>query len=216
MPRPRPPTRRFAGCSTWCWRCPPRSSTDTKSPSPPGPAPCPGRGAHEGNHWSRAVPALMSSMSRRSFLTRGASLVAAGWAVPSFIAETARVFDSGAMAVPTAHAAGRKILVIIQLAGGNDGMNTLIPYANPAYAAARPTIAIPAAQVLQLDNSVGLHPSMTRLKARYDKGQMAVVQGVSYPNPNRSHFRGTDIWESAVPDRLEAKGWVGRYLEQCG
>jgi uncharacterized protein (DUF1501 family) len=161
------------------------------------------------------VPALTSSMSRRSFLTRGATLVAAGWAVPSFIAETARLVDSGAMAVPTAHAAGRKILVIIQLAGGNDGINTLIPYASPAYATARPTIAIPAAQVLQLDGAIGLHPSMTRLKARYDRGQMAVVQGVSYPNPNRSHFRGTDIWESAIPDRLEAKGWVGRYLEQC-
>jgi uncharacterized protein (DUF1501 family) len=105
--------------------------------------------------------------------------------------------------------------VIIQLAGGNDGLNTVIPFADPAYAAARPSIAIPAAQALSLDGSVGLHPSMTRLKARYDRGQMAVVQGVSYPNPNRSHFRGTDIWESAVPDRLEAKGWVGRYLENC-
>jgi len=136
-------------------------------------------------------------------------------AVPSFIAETARVFESGVTAVPVAHAAGRKTLVIIQLAGGNDGLNTLIPFANPAYAAARPTIAIPAAQALSLNGSVGLHPSMTRLKARYDRGQMAVVQGVSYPNPNRSHFRGTDIWESAVPDRLEAKGWAGRYLEQC-
>jgi uncharacterized protein (DUF1501 family) len=157
----------------------------------------------------------MSQMSRRSFLQKGATLVAAGWGVPAFIAETARVFESGVTAIPVAHAAGRKILVIIQLAGGNDGLNTVIPFANPAYAAARPNIAIPAAQALSLNGSVGLHPSMTRLKARYDRGQMAVVQGVSYPNPNRSHFRGTDIWESAIPDRLEAKGWVGRYLESC-
>lgn len=154
-------------------------------------------------------------MSRRTFLTRGATLVAAGWAVPSFIAETARIVESGMTAVPVAHAAGRKILVIIQLAGGNDGLNTLIPYGDAAYFAARPDIAIPAAQVLPLAGGVGLHPSMTRLKSRYDRGQMAVVQGVSYPNPNRSHFRGTDIWESAVPDQLESKGWVGRYLEQC-
>lgn len=158
----------------------------------------------------------IQSLSRRSFLARGATLVAAGWAVPSFIAETARIYESGGSLVPVANAAGRKVLVIIQLAGGNDGMNTLIPFTNPAYAAARPNIAIPAAQVLSLNGSVGLHPSMTRLKARYDRGQMAVVQGVSYPNPNRSHFRGTDIWESAVPDRLEAKGWMGRYLENCG
>lgn len=70
--------------------------------------------------------------------------------------------------------------------------------------------------MLSLNGSVGLHPSLTRLKARYDLGQVGVVQGVSYPNPNRSHFRGTDIWESAVPGRLESKGWVGRYLETCG
>src|SRR4051794_11684419 len=154
----------------------------------------------------------MSQMSRRSFLTKGPPLVSAGWAVPSFIAETARIFDSGLTSVPVAHAAGRKILVIIQLAGGNDGVNTVIPFTNPAYAAARPSIGIAAAQELSLNGTVGLHPSMSRLKARYDRGQMAVVQGVSYPNPDRSHFRGTDIWESAVPDRLEAKGWIGRYL----
>lgn len=159
---------------------------------------------------------LTSSMSRRTFLTRGATLVAAGMAVPSFIAETARIYESGVTAVPVAHAAGRKTLVIIQLAGGNDGLNTLIPFTNPAYAAARPNIAIPAAQALALNGSVGLHPSMTRLKSRFERGQMAAVQGASYPNPNRSHFRGTDIWESAVPERLEAKGWVGRYLEACG
>ncbi|MGE3911438.1 MAG: DUF1501 domain-containing protein [Chloroflexota bacterium] len=159
---------------------------------------------------------LNNTLSRRSFLTKGATLVAAGMAVPSFIAETARLFDSGVQFVPTAHAAGRKILVIVQLAGGNDGLNTLIPMNNAAYTAARPNIAIPTAQVLSLNGSVGLHPSMTRLKSRYDQGQMAVVQGVSYPNPNRSHFRGTDIWESAVPTRLESKGWMGRYLEACG
>jgi uncharacterized protein (DUF1501 family) len=163
------------------------------------------------------VAILSSQLSRRSLLTKGATLVAAGWAVPSFIAETARIFDSGVrMTTPVANAAGRKILVIIQLAGGNDGLNTVIPFTDPAYAAARPGIAIPAASVLSLNGTVGLHPSMTNLKSRYDRGQMAVVQGVSYPNPNRSHFRGTDIWESAIPTRLEAKGWAGRYLEACG
>lgn len=158
----------------------------------------------------------MTIISRRSFLERGATLVAAGMAVPSFIAETARVIDGGAQFATAARAAGRKVLILVQFAGGNDGINTVIPFADPAYAAARSTIAIPAAQVLPLSQSVGLHPNMTRLKGRYDRGQVAVVQGVSYPNPNRSHFRGTDIWESAVPDRLEPTGWVGRYLQECG
>lgn len=159
---------------------------------------------------------LNTSISRRNLLTKGATLVAAGMAVPSFIAETARLYDSGVQFTPTAHAAGRKILVIVQLAGGNDGLNTVIPMNNSAYTAARPGIAIPTAQALSLNGSVGLHPSLTRIRSRYDLGQVGVVQGVSYPNPNRSHFRGTDIWESAVPTRLESKGWVGRYLETCG
>jgi uncharacterized protein (DUF1501 family) len=162
------------------------------------------------------VAILNSTLSRRSFLTKGASLVAAGMAVPSFIAETARIYDSGLQIVPTAYAAGPKVLVIIQLAGGNDGLNTVVPMNNSAYTAARPTVAIPTSQVLSLNGSLGLHPSLTRIKARYDQGQVGVVNGVSYPNPNRSHFRGTDIWETAIPNRLESKGWMGRYLEVCG
>ncbi len=110
------------------------------------------------------------------------------------------------------------MLVIVKLAGGNDGLNTVVPFADARYYASdtRPGLAIPRSSVLALDDRVGLHPSLSGLKARYERGQVAVVQGVSYPNPNRSHFRGTDIWESGVPDRLEPKGWVGRYLQACG
>jgi len=164
----------------------------------------------------------VAHLSRRNFLERGATLVAAGWAVPSFIAETARLLDAGpsasVTAIPTAYAAGRRVLVIIQLAGGNDGLNTLIPYGDPTYYGSnvRPGLAIPQNQVLPLNGYVGLHPNMTRMKARWDQGQVAIVQGVSYPNPNRSHFRGTDIWETAFPDTLEPTGWVGRYFQQCG
>jgi uncharacterized protein (DUF1501 family) len=132
-------------------------------------------------------------MNRRSFLQRGATMVAVGWAVPSFIAETARQYDAGPSA-GVAHAAGRKILVIVQLAGGNDGVNTVIPYGDPAYygQSVRPGLAIPSAQVLKLNDHAGLHPSLTRTKARWDRGQVAIVQGAGYPNPNYSHFRGTD------------------------
>ena len=164
----------------------------------------------------------MKTLTRRSVFQQGDAMVAAGWAVPSFIAETSRVLQGSPShlgdGVQTAHAAGRKVLVIIQLAGGNDGLNTVVPFADPRYYASdvRPGLALPRSSVLALDDRVGLHPSLSGIKARYDRGQVAVVQGVSYPNPDRSHFRGTDIWESAVPDRLEPKGWAGRYLQACG
>lgn len=156
----------------------------------------------------------MVALTRRSFLTRGATLVAAGMSVPSFIAETARQAEQRSPFASTAHAAGQRILVIVQLGGGADGLNMLVPYGDPAYAPARPQLTI--TNPLPINNYVGFHPSFTRLRSRYDRGQVACVQGVSYPNPNRSHFRGTDIWESAIPGRLEAKGWMGRYLEVCG
>src|SRR5215213_10553116 len=160
------------------------------------------------------------ALQRRDFLKRGVGLVAASMVVPAFLAETARVLEVGA---PVASAqvgsttsvtgAANKILVVILLAGGNDGVNTVIPYGDPLYYQARSTLAVPRDQVLRLDDNVGLSPALPRLKARYDAGGVAVVQGVGYPNPNRSHFRAMDIWQTAVPDRIEQTGWLGRYLE---
>jgi uncharacterized protein (DUF1501 family) len=160
----------------------------------------------------------MVLLKRRDFLQQGATLVAAGWAVPSFIAETARLIETGATRPSVAHAAGRKVLVLVQLAGGNDGLNTVVPFTDPAYAAARPQadMRIAANQALQLNGSLGLNPNLSRTKSRWDRGQVAIIQGVGYPNHNRSHFRGMDIWETAIPGRFETKGWVGRYLEACG
>ena len=157
---------------------------------------------------------------RRQFLQRGISLVAAGLVVPTFLAETARYLEGapsvalGAGARPQADL-DRRILVVIQLAGGNDGLNTLVPYGDPLYYRARPGLAVPREQVLPLDGNVGLSPHLDRLKARYDAGQVAVVQGVGYPNPSRSHFRSMDIWQTAVPDQVEKTGWLGRYLQAC-
>jgi uncharacterized protein (DUF1501 family) len=160
-------------------------------------------------------------LQRRDFLKRGVGLVAASMVVPAFLAETARVLQINPT-VATAQTdarpaadASHKILVVVLLAGGNDGLNTLIPYADPLYYQARPTLAIPPEQVLHLDDRVGLSPALPLLKARYDAGQVAVVQGVGYPNPNRSHFRAMDIWQTAVPDRIEQTGWLGRYLQAC-
>ncbi len=148
------------------------------------------------------------AISRRDFL-QGATTVAIGLAVPPWLARMVWADPAAANGL----AAGNRILVVVQLTGGNDGLNTFIPYADPAYAANRPTLAIPENLVLPLTNSLGLHPSMTGMKALYDQGQLAIVQGVGYPNPNRSHFRSMEIWQTADPDKIDTEGWVGRYLD---
>jgi uncharacterized protein (DUF1501 family) len=108
------------------------------------------------------------------------------------------------------------ILVVIQLAGGNDGLNTVIPYADDAYHIARPRLQLSPDQILKLNDYVGLNPKLTGLKSLYDEGHLAVVQGVGYPNPNRSHFRSTEIWQTASDaDRTANDGWLGRYFDSC-
>ncbi|MCS7176698.1 MAG: DUF1501 domain-containing protein [Candidatus Kapabacteria bacterium] len=107
-----------------------------------------------------------------------------------------------------------RVFVLIQLQGGNDGLNTLVPIENPRYYALRPTLAIPKSQTLRLTDTLGWHPVLGGLKALYDRGELAIVQGVIYPNPDRSHFRGTDIWVTATDaDVFLGTGWLGRYLE---
>jgi uncharacterized protein (DUF1501 family) len=145
---------------------------------------------------------------------KGGVLVAFGLTAPTFLTMTAQHTAEAGVSTAT----GRNVLVVLQLGGGNDGLNTVIPYADPAYRAARPTLAIPEAEVLTLSGYVGLHPSMAALKARFDAGQFAIIQGVGYPNPNRSHFRSMEIWQTARPDAYEPTGWLGRYLDAncCG
>src|SRR5438309_8135480 len=130
------------------------------------------------------------SITRRSLLSRGALLVASGLVAPSFITRTA-------LALSQSTANPRRILVVVQLSGGNDGLNTVIPFGDPAYFSLRSSLAVSSADVLPLSDSVGLHPQLAALKPLWDVGNLAVVQGVGYPNPNRSHFRSMDIWHSA-------------------
>lgn len=107
-----------------------------------------------------------------------------------------------------------RVFVLVQLTGGNDGLNTVIPIENPVYYSSRPNIAIPKAQALQLRTGLGLHPKMTGFKQLFDDGKLSVVQNVTYPNPDRSHFRGTDIWMTATDvDVFKTTGWMGRYLQ---
>jgi uncharacterized protein (DUF1501 family) len=108
-----------------------------------------------------------------------------------------------------------RVLVLVNLQGGNDGLNCVVPHGNPQYYAQRPTLAIPRDKVLGIDADVGFNPAMAPLKGMYDKGMVAVVQGVGYPDPDHSHFRSTEIWQTAAPDRYEHTGWLGRYLDDA-
>src|SRR5262245_39700978 len=134
--------------------------------------------------------------TRRDFLRQGLILVSAGFAVPAFLARSAY-----ATPLPSASAssASRHTLLVVLLAGGNGGLNPFIPFGCPLYRQRRPALAIPPGEVLALDAAVGLHPGLAPLKARFDPGQLAVVRGVGYPNPDRSHFRSMDIWQTADP-----------------
>jgi len=148
--------------------------------------------------------------TRRSFLKStfaGAGLVAYGLDVPRFLARSAA-------ATPGADARGAKetVLVVVQLTGGNDGLNTVIPFTDPFYAKARPKLKQDPKQVKKLTKDIALHPAMTGFAELYQQQALAVVQGVGYPNPNQSHFTSMDIWHSARLDGPYSDGWLGRAL----
>ncbi|MEP0545924.1 MAG: DUF1501 domain-containing protein [Rhodothermales bacterium] len=150
--------------------------------------------------------------SRRDFITR--SSVAAGAA--SFLLGTRQVSALGhaPLLQRLAQLDGNRSLVIVQMAGGNDGLNTIIPITNDRYYQVRPTIAIPGSQAVALDADTGMHPAMNALEPMWGDGQMAVLQTVGYPSHNLSHFRSTDIWASGSPaDDYVRSGWTGRYFD---
>ncbi len=156
--------------------------------------------------------------TRREFLRTSMLGVAATWTLPVFLEKTFFALDAIAANAVTQTATGKDgtILVVLQLAGGNDGLNTLVPYADDAYHRARPRLALPDEQILTIDHHVGLNPKLAGLKSLYEEGHLAIVQGVGYPNPNRSHFRSTEIWQTASDaDRNETHGWLGRYFDNC-
>ncbi len=117
---------------------------------------------------------------------------------------------------PVAPIDGKAILVLLTLYGGNDGLDTVVPYSNSAYLSARGALAFQANQVLQLDSELGLNAKLAGLKTLWDRKRVAIVRGVGYPNPNRSHFRSMDIWQTAVPETTEVSGWLGRWHDATG
>ncbi len=153
-------------------------------------------------------------ISRRDFLKKTASTGAASFALGGFLARAyGRAEAIGPLAASALPETDR-VLVLIQLDGGNDGLNTLVNYENDAYYNARPTLNIPKNQILKINETLGFHPQLKDLKNLYDEGRLTAIQGIGYPNPNRSHFRSTDIWLSASDsDEYLSTGWLGRYLE---
>ena len=105
-------------------------------------------------------------------------------------------------------------LVVLQLTGGNDALNTVIPHGDPLYWDNRPNVRINAADILKIDNSYGFHPSMAALKPFWDRGKMAVVMGVGYEDPSYSHFRSADIWYTAEPEKVIVDGWLGKVVRE--
>src|SRR5258707_6392309 len=163
----------------------------------------------------RMKPTLQT---RRKFLRTSMLGAAATWTLPVFLEKTFFTLDALAADAMTQTVTGKDgtILVVLQMAGGNDGLNMVVPYADDAYHVARPQLRLSADQLLKIDNRVALNPKLTGLKSLYDDGHVAIVQGVGYPNPNRSHFRSTEIWQTASDaDRTVSDGWLGRYFDNC-
>ena len=145
-------------------------------------------------------------MDRRKFI-KDSALASSLFFVPSFV----KAFES----IETKRL-GYKRLVIIQLAGGNDGLNTIVPYNNDIYYNSRPRLAITNG-IIKLNDDLGFHPSLGALRALYDNGELSILNNVGYPNPVRSHFRSMDIWQTASDsDEYLQSGWLGRYLDKHG
>ncbi|HJZ76467.1 MAG TPA: DUF1501 domain-containing protein [Vicinamibacterales bacterium] len=146
-------------------------------------------------------------VTRRQFVKGGVAAFTVTFAAPEFLSDLAR-----------AQGAHTRNFVVLYLSGGNDALSMLVPYNDPFYYNRRPTLAVPAGQVLQVgtDSSgatLGLHPRLTGLKQIFDQGRLALIQRTGYENQSRSHFLGTDIWSTADPANSQALGWVGRYLD---
>lgn len=146
-------------------------------------------------------------INRRRFLQVG-SLASASLMLPKFL----KAMEQGQFVPP-----GNKVLVVVQLSGGNDGLNTVIPYRNDIYYKLRPQLGIKREAALALNDELGIHPALKSFKALYDDGSLGILNSVGYPNPDRSHFRSMDIWQSASDSRdYWGTGWLGRYLDaQC-
>ncbi len=144
--------------------------------------------------------------TRREFLTRGAGVLAAGTALPSLVAQST-IAESGADA---------PILVVLQMSGGHDGLSAVVPFRNDDYLRNRKSTLVKPGEVLKVNDEFGFHPNLTDFKDLLDAGSIAVIQGVGYPEPVRSHFKSMDVWHTADNSPVAvSRGWVGRYCDHA-
>jgi uncharacterized protein (DUF1501 family) len=156
---------------------------------------------------SRRINGRTHVFGRRDFVRGGITAFSLGFAAPRFLSDIA-----------LAQGASVRNLVVLYLGGGNDSLSMLVPYRDPSYQSRRPTLAIPAGQVLQIGsdragNELGLHPRLAGLRSMFNEGRVALIQRTGYANSSRSHFEGTDIWSTANPISTQGPGWLGRYLD---
>lgn len=150
----------------------------------------------------------MPKVTRRDFF-KFSALASASLMIPNFIREL-----QAKEAVEKFVASGAKKLVIVQLSGGNDGLNTVVPFKNDIYYSSRNSIAIKENDVLKITDELGFNPAISKFKSLYESGYLSVINNVGYPNPDRSHFRSMDIWQSASDSsKYVTSGWIGRYLD---
>ena len=147
------------------------------------------------------------TFTRREFVRGGISAFSVGFAAPRFLSDIA-----------LAQGSSFRNLVVLYLGGGNDSLSMLVPYRDPFYQSRRPTLTVPAGQVLQIGRDsagieLGLHPRLTGLRTIFNEGRLALIQRTGYANSSRSHFEGTDIWSTANPLSTQGPGWLGRYLD---
>lgn len=154
----------------------------------------------------------MSDLITRRELIKGGTMIAVGLVAPRWLATIAEA-DMIRQA-RGGKATGDTVLVVCQLSGGNDGLNTVVPYANKIYYTLRPTLGLGEDKVLKLNDSLGLHPGLTGLHELFQQGKVAVINNVGYPKANRSHFKSMEIWQSASPEGTLKGGWLGRHFDE--
>ena len=155
----------------------------------------------------------MDCCTRRDFLTRGLYGISLGAGLPLFLSRTSAALTAQALQGTSIEKYPERILVVLELSGGNDGLNTVVPHSDAAYYRARPRIGIPAGDVLKVSDQFGFHPSMVGFERLYKDGRMAVVHGCGYDHPSLSHFSSMSYWHTGVPNAGEPLGWLGRLAD---
>lgn len=155
----------------------------------------------------------MFNISRRAMMKDGLLVVTAGMLMPAIFGRAVRAAQNAAQEGDRgAFASQGRILIVVQMAGGNDGLNTIVPYTDSTYYQARPVLAVKPTDVLMLNDRLGLNPNLASLKPFWDKQSLAIVEGVGYPNPSLSHFEAMDIWQSLDLNGQGTEGWLGKYV----